>query len=260
MIEKLKQINLNTILIVVSVVLLLLFLKQCSSTSNISDELKIANMNQTALNDSVRTYKDKSGILVHQKSTLIASEKELKTLNKNLYDEVKKLKGDIKIAYLVSTTIKRDTIEVPTIVKDLGNNNYVLDWKTDTTFSKGNFQRLSGSSFLTIDSTGKIIKPSTKINENIFGLSIITGLKEGKDGYEIFVKSEYPGFTVTDIQGSIIDKNMIKSDESNFVFGPTVGVGIIIGPSGINYGVNAGIGVTFNLNKKVKKLFRPYGL
>ena len=63
MLEKLKKLPLNTILMIVIVVLALLYLKQCNRSSNLNSDLKIANMNQLVLNDSITTYKDKAGDL-----------------------------------------------------------------------------------------------------------------------------------------------------------------------------------------------------
>lgn len=242
------------------VIIALLYLKQCNRSSNLNDELTIANMNQAALTDSVTTYKDKSGNLVYEKSVLIASEKELKDLNKELYDEVKDLKGKTKIVYLTTTEVVHDTLTLETSIVRIDSNSYRLKWEYDSTFSAGNFQKLSGTT--TFDYyKDDIINPTTSINDNSFGISLVTGLKEGKDNYEIFIRSDYPGFTVTDIQGAIIDKKMIQSNESSVVFGPSIGYGLVFNPSGnVSHGVTVGFTATYNLNKSIKKLFRPYGL
>jgi hypothetical protein len=99
------------------------------------------------------------------------------------------------------------------------------------------------------------------LNTNEFGMSFVTGLKKGKDNYEIFIKSDYPGFNVTSIDGAIIDKSMIQSNESSWVVGPNVGYSAIFLPNGqFGHGISVGFGLTFNMNKKIKKLFRPFGL
>jgi hypothetical protein len=259
MIEKLKQINLNTLLMIAIVIIVLFYLKQCNRSSNLNDELTIANMNQAALTDSVTTYKDKSGDLTFQKSTLIASEKELKDLNRELYDEVKDLKDNPKIVIKTLVKIIHDTVEVETNTVLYADGSIGLNWNRDTTFSVGNYQKLSGETRFKLDSN-KVTDVRTMLNTNEFGMSFITGLKEGKDNYEIFIKSDYPGFVATDIQGAIIDKKMIQSNESSWVFGPQLGYGIVFSNGTVGYGVTVGVGVTYNLNKSIKKLFRPYGL
>jgi hypothetical protein len=260
MLEKLKKLPLNTILMIVIVVLALLYLKQCNRSSNLNSDLKIANMNQLVLNDSITTYKDKAGDLTYQKGILIASEKELKDLNKELYNEVKDLKGNPKIVIQERIRIKEVPFAVPTYITQYPDGYTGLNWRRDTTYSAGNYQYLSGETKFIYDSLG-IRNPTTFINTNEIGISFITGIKEGKDHYEIFIKSDYPGFTVTDIQGSILDKKMVTTNESSVVFGPSIGYGVVFNPSGnISHGVTVGVTATFNLNKYIKKLFKPYRL
>ena len=217
-------------------------------------------MNQLALSDSVTTYRDKSGDLTFEKSTLIASKNELKNLNRELYDEVKDLKDNPKIVIKTEVKIIHDTVEVETKTILYADGSIGLNWNRDTTFSVGNFQSLSGETRFKLDSN-KVTNVNTTLTKNTFGMSFITGLKEGKDSYEIFIKSDYPGFSATDIQGSIIDKKMIQSNESSFVFGPSIGYGLVLNPSGnASHGFMFGVTATYNLNKPIKKLFRPFGL
>jgi len=256
----LKKINLNTLLIIGLVIFALLYLRQCDRTSNLSDEVKINSMNQKAISDSVRVEKDKNGILVFEKSTLVASKKELKELNSNLYNEVKELKDNPKIIIKNTLTVIHDTIKTLTYITNYPDGSIGLRWNYDSTFSEGNFQKLAGETrFKYVGDSLDVI--GTSINRNEFGMSVITGLKKGDDTYEIFVKSSYPGFEILNIEGAIIDKSMISTDESSWVVGPNIGYGIALSPSGsINHGIVIGVGVTYNMNKKIKKIFRPFGL
>ena len=258
--EKLKNINLNTVLIIVGIVFALLYLKQCDSTSNLKNEIKIAYMNQAALLDSVTSEKGKNGDLVFEKSTLIASKRELKNLNGDLYREVQELKDNPKVIYKVLVKYVHDTIEIETNTILYADGTIGLNWERDTTFSAGNYQKLYGETRFRLDSN-KVTDVSTMLNTNEFGMSFVTGLKKGKDNYEIFIKSDYPGFNVTSIDGAIIDKSMIQSNESSWVVGPNVGYSAIFLPNGqLSHGITIGVGFTFNMNKKIKKLFRPFGL
>jgi len=217
-------------------------------------------MNQLVLNDSITTYRDKAGDLTYEKGILIASEKELKDLNKELYDEVKNLVGNPKIVIKNTVTIKEVPFEVHTYITQYPNGYTGLNWSRDTTYSIGNYQKLAGETRFIYDSLG-IRNPTTFINSNEIGMSFITGIKEGKDHYEIFIKSDYPGFVVTDIQGAILDKKMVTSKESPVVFGPSIGYGVVFNPSGnISHGFTVGLTATYNLNRHIKKLLKPYGL
>jgi len=142
MLEKLKKLPLNTILIIAIAVIAMLYLKQCNRSSNLNTELKIANMNQQVLNDSITTYKDKAGDLTYEKGILIASEKELKDLNKELYDEVKYLEDNPKIVIQERIRIKEVPFEVPTYITQYPDGSTGLNWKRDTTYSTGNYQYL----------------------------------------------------------------------------------------------------------------------
>jgi len=256
---KLKNINTNTILIIVIAIVTMLYLKQCNRSSNLKDEVTIANMNRIALADSITTYTDKAGDLTFEKGILVASKEELKSINKDLYDKIKHLKNNPKVVFVETIVIKHDTLNVDNVVFKYKDGSTGISWNYDKTFSVGNYQKLSGESRFT--HIGDSIQPgTTSINVNEIGMSFTTGLSEGKDSYKIFIKSDYPGFIVTDITGSIIDKKMITSNESAVVFGPSVGYGLVFNTSSVNHGVFVGVTATYNLNKHFKKLFRPFGL
>lgn len=247
----------NTILTIVGIVFALLYLQQCNRSSSLKDKMAIMENNTAALNDSITSYKDKSNTLVYEKGILIASEKELKDLNKELYDEVKDLKNNPKVVIKEVFIIEHDTTYIETTIKEYGDGDYGFVWKHDTTYAEGNFQHLGGETRFNLGEDG-ISDPFTIINENRFGVSLITGLEKNDDGnYSIFVKSKYPGFTPTSIEGSVIDKKMLQSNESDWVIGPHLGYGIQFQNSGtLSHGWTIGFGVTYNLNKKIKKLFK----
>lgn len=260
MLEKIKRINISTLLLIVTIIFVILYLHQCNRNSNLKDKLEISKMNQIALNDTISTYESRNGTLVYEKSILIASKKELKDLNRDLYDEVKDLKKNPKIIFKENIVVKHDTTRLETKIVRYPDGSIGLNWNRDTTFSKGNFQKLAGETRFKLDSNGVSTDVITSLNTNEFGISFTTGLTKGKDTYEIFIKSDYPGFTVTDIQGAIIDKDMIMTNESSIVFGPSIGYGGVINNTGFHNGVIIGVTATWNLNKRIKKIFSPFGL
>jgi hypothetical protein len=254
-----KKIKLNHALMIGLVVMILLFLRQCSVTDSLKDELMVSTQNQKALNDSVRITTNKLGEQVFLKNTLIAEGNQLKELNRDLYDEVKNLKGDVMMISTAAASIKSYPVYITNTIKEYPDGMIDISWKYDTIFSKGNSRRLAGISRIQYDST-KVLDKGTIIKTDEISMSITTGLLKLNDSYQIFVKSNYPGMTFTDIQGSIIDKRMIQSDESSWVFGPYVGVGMGVDPLNRTIGPNVsiGVGLTYNLNKKIKRLFKPF--
>lgn len=254
-----KKLKLNQILIIGFVVVLLLFLRQCSVTDGLKDDLLVAGQNEKALNDSVKATTNKLGEQVFLKNTLIADGKKLKELNAELYKEVKNLKGDVKIITTANTEIKSDPIYLTNTITKYADGIVDIRWKYDSLFSKGNYRKLAGISKIQYDSAN-VLDKGTTITQDEIGISVTTGLVKLDGSYQIFVKSNYPGMSISDIQGSIIDKNMIQSDESSWVFGPYFGVGVGVDPVNKTIGPNVsfGLGITYNLNKKIKRLFKPF--
>jgi hypothetical protein len=254
-----RNIKLNHILMAGFVIMLLLFLRQCSVSDGLKDELMIAGQNEKALHDSVRVTTNKLGEQVFLKNTFIADGKKLKELNADLYREVKNLKGDVKMITTANAGIKSDPIYLTNTITKYADGIVDIGWKYDTIFSKGNYRKLAGISKIQYDSTNVLDKGTTITTDEI-GISVTTGLVKLDGSYQIFVKSNYPGMSISDIQGSILDKDMIQSDESSWVFGPYLGVGVGVDPMNRTVGPNVsiGLGITYNLNKKIKRLFKPF--
>lgn len=253
----LKNIRFSQVGFIAFVIVLLLLLRQCSISDGLKDEMQIASQNQKALTDSVRVTKNKLGEEVFMKNTLIAEGSDLKKLNEKLYKEVKNLKGEVITIQQVGMGIKNDPIVMTNTITKYANGEVDLNWNYDTTFSEGNYRKLAGSTKIKVDSL-HLLDRGTHITNDEMGISITTGLIDKDDSYQIFVKSNYPGFKVTDIQGSIIDKKLIKSDESTWVFGPYFGVGVGVDPWNKTVGpnVSVGLGITYNVNKKIKRIFK----
>jgi len=81
------------------------------------------------------------------------------------------------------------------------------------------------------------------------GFSLVTGLRKKDGKLEIFVRSDYPGFTLTKLDGAIIDpkKNPVFKEfikKKRFHIGPMVGVGI---GSGFQFTGFFGVGVTYSI-------------
>ena len=259
-----KKLNLNTILFVALVVMALLLFRQCSTTQNLKDDLAIANQNQIALNDSVRVIKNKWGQDIYLKNILITDKKNLENLNADLSKEIKKLKGDILVLISAQGSIGHGDpvppITITNTVTKYPDGLNELKWKFDTIYSPGNSRTLAGYSQFRIDTlNGNILDRGTKITEDKIKFKVSTGLTELDDTYQIFIKSDYPGLTFTQIDGAILDKKrFMKVQEPTVVWGPSISIG---------YGVNAqtqslgpqltlGISATLNVNKYIKKLFK----
>lgn len=250
----------DLILSITIIVLLLILFKQCNSNSNLKSKLDIKDLNISALKDSVRVQKNKAGENTYVIKTLLTDKRGLEKLNKDLKEELDKQKGKVIVIHDVSTETKVDTHYVNNYISSYGNNKYSLDWKYDTIFSKNNYRKFSGNSFFVIDTiNNKVISGKTRINEDEFGFSFVTGIREKDKSLEIFVTPKYPGMVITDIEGAIIDPQKSKVlkkmfPDKKFSAGPYIGVGLG-GGIGINgkpiFGAmfNVGVGIQYSIIK-----------
>ena len=120
-----------------------------------------------------------------------------------------------------------------------------------------NYYKLIGETTFSINDSGSVINPNSRVILSDIGMSITTALIKEDGNYKILATSNYPGFRISDIQGAIIDKKMITTDESSVVLGPAVGYGIVLTNNGlIHHGFTVGFNLTYNFNKKLKGIFK----
>lgn len=249
--------NRTLVLLAISIILFILYVNGCSKIKSIQNKNK---QNISALNDSITTFKNKEGKLVHEKSLLIADKNELKDLNKELWEELEEEKKK-KPKVIIKTEIEyRDTGSITNVISDLGNNNYSL-----------NFEYLSNDSFLFVKGENNfsaktfIINPdSNKVNLQIFpgttkldykfNIPLTLGIKT-EDGLDkIYIKTENEKFKVTkldavEVENYFKEKYNSTSKPKKFGFGFYVGYGLNLTP---NTGVvkaqpSIGVGLQYNI-------------
>jgi hypothetical protein len=262
-----KKIKPTTIVFIGAIILMLLLIRQCNRSEELKEQLKVEHQNLLASNDSIRIVKNRLGEEISIKNVYITEKKDLESLNKNLAKELDKTVGKVlflqsTIAQLGSTQVDTNTPEIiqTEITKYPGGEN-VIDWSKDTVYSEGNSRTLAGKTTVKFDTiTGEIVSAMTQLEKDLIRFKITTGLTELDDSYQIFVKSDYPGFEFTDIEGAILDKDRFlrKENESTVVFGPYVGYGLGYNHVSNQFGptVSFGLALTYNVNKPIKKWFR----
>jgi hypothetical protein len=245
-------------------------MKECSGNENLKAEIKRGQQNQKALLDTLRIEKNRAGELQAEKLTLVASEKELKSLNGSLYAEIQKQKGQVtqltQANVELSTTItglqteleeERNDIDTHTVYVDGATwpKSYRLKWSFDSTYSAGNYTKLSGFSRIRVLNDSTIVPGLTDITENVQGFKFTTGLTKKDGDYHIFVKSDHPGFSVSAIDGAVIPGNnpMFQGKPKKWGLAATVGpnfsYGYGTGGPGLYVGFGATIGLTYNIIK-----------
>lgn len=235
--EKSSNTKIFALLFGVVIVLFVLLLKQCGDKVSYKNQLDIQELNLQALNDSVRIVKNKLGEEIFVKKSLLATNKNLEHLNKDLSLELKKLQGRVITLQRIIAELESDTVYITNTVTKYPDGRYSLDWNYDTTFSPGNYRTFSGNSFFAFDTIrNKVIPGITRINQDKFGFSLVTGIREKDGALEIYVDPKYPGMQITGIEGAVIDPHkspVLKKmfPEKNWSVGPQIGLGLGAGAS-----------------------------
>lgn len=253
----LKNTKIQRNLAIIIAIIAILFVHRCTKSDT---NIDIFKQNMIALKDTIRSYKDKNGQLIYEKSSFISKLKDLESLNKELSDELKNIKDQPLVVIKTKIKIVHDTVSVPVEISDpvISKNGSVsrnLIWNLDNDFLKGNYRKLGGDLDVIIDSNLNLTSSPMHITTDEFGMSLITGLTENKDGLlEIFVKSPYPGFKVTSIDGALIDPN--ESEVIKKYFPPKRWAIGFYGGYGVYYdllknsagrGLQIGIGLQYNI-------------
>lgn len=256
--EWLKDIkNQRNLLAGILFVIIFFSFKNCNNQQTIQNTY---DQNIAALIDSIRSYETENGDLIYQKSAFISENGSLKNLNRELSDEVKWLKDNPIVIVKTKTVIKSDTIKVPIETTYPGNWNGRIftqnfNWKVDREYSEGNYRRMIGDFDVSVDTNYLLSISPLRLTSDELGIAFTTGLTENKNGLlEIFVKSDYPGFKPTSLDGALIDPS--KSKVLKKYFPPKrLGLGIYGGyglygdlqNNQIGRGIQIGVGIQYNL-------------
>lgn len=222
------------------------------------DKIK-SKINQKALLDSVTYHKNKAGEIQAEKSSFLSSIDDLETLNKSLYDEVKKQKGNV--IYISNINAKLSE-QIDALGDSLNNikykpvydsisKTYKVKWDFNKTYDSINYRILEGYTIVKWDTTNKaILNNGSLLTKNEMSFNITTGLVEDGNNLKIFVKSNYPNLLFPNIEGNLIDPNnspLIKKmmKTKRWSIGPTVGYGI--GITSFKMDFYLGFGISYSL-------------
>lgn len=252
-----KNNKLATVAIIVALVLGLSQFRQCSKNQILKKKLAVAEHNLAAASDTIRSTKDNNDKDEFNKLAFLTDKlSNLEKLNTDLAVEVKAIKG--KVATIITGEVKIIHDTIPLVVK-----GELIDSTLTTTFDYSKFYSPGNS---------RVFKGYTKYNlrngqtggeVTVDELSMrfstgIKGLDKGKP--EIFLKSDYPGFTVTALDGAVIDPKLFKVKKT-----PLITTGINIGWTPMTYNLGTKklnvnlqqLGVTAGLSINIFKLLKP---
>lgn len=183
-------------------IIILLIISSVLYFKNVNIENKLET-NQVILTDSLYEYKNKVNELYKEKEAYITNKKDLERINKELYDEIKKLKDNPIVVTKIETVTKIDSIFIESKTeKDslsnskINNYNYIDDYVSMNLTHKLN------------NNTGSLFVNNIKINADIT-YSIIENKKTNK--LSIITKSNNPYLNITDVNGGLINLQNSKT-------------------------------------------------
>lgn len=213
--------NKKTILVILVVsILLILNIRQCNNNQGIKKKLEVAEHNIQALNDSIRISKDKEGKTEYNKYSLLVDKvNNLEKLNKELFTEVKNIKGRTSTIIKSDIKIIHDTLSLP-VKSEIKDSVIITSFNFDTVYNPGNYRRIKGFTEYNLKTN---ISTGSLENDEI-GVSLVTGIKNLDKGKpEIFLKSDYPGFIPIRLDGAVLDPGLFKTKKRKLL---TVGLNV----------------------------------
>lgn len=217
------------IIAIVSIVLI----RTCSVNNDMKIEKKIDEQNISALNDSVKTYITKYNKLQSTIPVYIANERELKKLNRSLYNEVKKQEGNVISLNRTVIRLKNDSTELSNRITSIletpikvNGSTYTMRWfftdkkyndKFDGITTVG--LTISDRSLLfnnrEIDSklifnSIKLEHLDSRLTNQEFNVDLTFGEKVVDDKLYIFAETNRKDIKFTNMEGYFIDPNNNK--------------------------------------------------
>lgn len=215
--------------------------------------------NRSALLDSVtKVFNKKLDAWEYSRDNYVVEKlSELEKYNKELMQELEKVKGDVIAA--VQSEVQGDLGGISASsgleILDEETNYYGLTFKSD--YDDGGFsQKIEGMSKFHVipnefNKTWKITPDSTIFTTNLTSLNITYGFKDLDDKYQVFAISKSDKIQINDLNGGyFINKQPPKppTKPKKWGIGPYLGVGINANTEKtLTFGASIGFGIHYNI-------------
>jgi hypothetical protein len=227
-----------------------------------SIQLQVDRQNEFAMKDTLRVIKNALGEEIYLKGVLVADKSNLASMNASLGKELTKLEGDVQyLSNSVATIGSKSPIIIKDTIKQYENGDYNIEWKYKNKFDSINSRSLEGDSKFSIDTTGGIVRITSKgttISKDEIRIKLTTGLTKIDSTYRIFVKTDYPGFVLDSLEGAVLNKEMFfKPKKPMIVWGPsaTVGIGMTALSPIPSPALTIGFGAMVDMNQLIDRVF-----
>lgn len=216
----------------VSIVFILVIAIMCSSNQKLKNEIKKEIQNSGAITDTLKKEKLKNEQYQVTIDGFMASEKELKNINKSLSDEVKLQNGKVISLTKIIISLKQDTSQLNanidylnTIISkpiQLNDSVYLVPWTLAYNYDSLNYDKFSGQTIISLNAKKSKLKDivinyngkfkdievnhdTTSLIKRDSQIELVWGQKWENKKLRIFVNSSYPGFDVQSMQGVLLD-------------------------------------------------------
>ena len=195
--------NSRLFLIILIVLLLLVGLGEYKRIVDLKQDVARHEQNNSALTDSLHFERSKNGDLLVSIDGYISSEKELKDLNRELYDEVRKQKGQILMLSNTIVTMRQDSASLAEHVDSLevligelkkDGDKYTAPWSIAYNFDEKNGFKVVGSTVVQVTSVEpfEMRHDSTYLTSYENRIGITYGQKVEDNKLRVFIQSNYP--------------------------------------------------------------------
>jgi hypothetical protein len=225
-------------LLLILVLIIILLMRQCSVGRDLESQLaeakketQRAEWNIKASNDSVKTYRDKNGILNAEIKSIWISSKQREEYTKDLERKYGKIKGKLDSYVSIGGSIAGTAKNIKT--ESIGDS--IIKFSDEKDWGDGNYRNISGviPYEISFSRRGDTISTSLKsgkasIGYN-YGVSLVTGIEMIDGKPNIFVKSKHPELSISNLQGTKIDPEKLEVKKKRWGLGASAGLGIIYG-------------------------------
>ena len=260
----LKVLNSRIFVVGLIVVLILIGLGEYRKIVNLNRDIEHHELNQAALTDSLSFERNKNGELLVSIDGYISSEKELKGLNKGLWDEVQAQKGKVLMLTNTILGIKQDSADLAKTVDELNvligelqqvGDKYTAPWSIPHKYDENNFFKVNGATVVQVMSNDPFQMRHDTTYLTLFEnqIDVSYGQKIEGNRLRVFIQSEYPGFTIEAMEGVLIDPDewpsVFKPTKRHWFTGFGVGPNIVMGYDflGQKPAFVVGLGIQYNI-------------
>jgi len=253
-----------TILIIVGLIMFSAW--QCSRIEELKRQRDISEQNDIAMRDSLKFERKKNGELEVSITAYVASVKDLKELNEDLWRRVKAQDGEVVFLNRVIMQLKQDSAQLANALDEknkviekllqIDENTYIAGWTLPFKYDSTNFDVFKGRTYIKVTNKDplELAHMDTELLNRLTQIDLTWGQEVVKGKLRVFVTSAYPGFTVKSMEGVMIDpndnayiKSLLKKKHwfQGFGVGPQVTMGFNVTTG--KYGLVLGGGLHYTI-------------